>query len=261
MKQKTKFLTPGVVSAEFEIVKKYTPETIPVGKIDTLKDFQEKHQLIYFTPGIVYAWAHENQLDFDPLFSDLPDKYRKSINKLSLLPADIVDGFYGNQAFWNKTLWTIPSHLWVGFCQFVAGKAYFDTVRKNVAFFSLGLCQIEDILAKLKGKQQTGWITVAHIDAHFSDGSLVMSESIDTTMLSIARIKADPQIQAFAAKFFNADSSAVAELPRNNKQRQPVKEPVTAGFEDLTRSARKTFKELSKIYSTIIDNRESTPEE
>jgi len=74
-------------------------DTIPVGKLSTLKEFQVNQQQVFFSPALPYVWFYENHIDFDPLFSELPEKYLKHIKKLSPLPLDVVDGFYGYDNF------------------------------------------------------------------------------------------------------------------------------------------------------------------
>jgi len=125
------FLSPGISNTDFEVRDTINLPVIPVGNLSTLKEIQDKHQQVFFTPALPYAWFYENHIEFDPIFSELPEKFVKNIRKLSPLPADIVDGFYGNQAFWNRTLWTIPAELWVPFCKHIGGKGYFDTLHNG----------------------------------------------------------------------------------------------------------------------------------
>ena len=257
---KQDFKDPGVFTADYETVKSVQLATLPVGKLDTLKDFQDKNQHIFFTPAIPYAWAYEQRINFDPLFSDIPEKYRKQIKQLSLLPADIVDGFYGNQAYWNRTLWTIPAEQWLAFCKHIGGKGFVDTDQKLVVFFSMGLCNAEDVLAKVKGKQPD-WIQVAHIDVHTNLYSLVMTESINTTALSVVSLQPDPQIVNFASKFLKEDSDVVKLLPKEGKRKEAIIAPVEkATIDELTPAQRKRYIELRTYYKQIFDNRVSQPE-
>ena len=251
------FLEPGIISADSELVNSIQIDTIPVGKLSTLKEFQDTQQQVFFTPALPYAWFYENHIDFDPIFSELPEKLLKNIKKLSPLPGDIVDGFYGSQAYWNRTLWTIHSDLWLPFCQQIAGKGYFDTKQKLVVMFSVGMCNADDVLAKVKGKQ-TGFIPVAHIDIHTNQYSIVMSESLDTTTLSIAKIKPDPQLQAFAKKFLAEDSSAANDLAIRPKSKLKVETPEVCSVNDLTKAQRKRFMELSEYYREVFDQRAAT---
>jgi len=251
----TQFLTPGISDSDFETRKGVELHTLPVGQLSTLKEFQDKHQQVFFTPAILYSWFYEHHIDFDPLFSDLPEKYTKHIRKLSLLPADIIDGFYGTQAYWNRTLWTIPSEIWVHFCKHIGGKGYFDTQQRLVVLFSMGMCNAEDVLAKLKGKQ-SGFISVAHIDLHTNEYSIVMSESLDTTNLSLAKMKPDPQIQAFASKFLATDSSAVNDLVIRPRSQVKIEPPEICSVSDLTKAQKRRFVELTEYYRQVFDKRE-----
>jgi len=252
------FLKPGIFDADFETRGAVNIGTIPLGRLSTLKEFQDTHQQIFFTPALPYAWFYENHIDFDPLFSDLPDKYIKNINKLSPLPADIVDGFYGNQAHWNRTLWTVHSDLWVPFCTHISNKGYFDTKHNMVILFSVGMCNAEDILAKLKGKQ-SGCISLAHIDVHTNEYSIVMSESLDSAVLSIAKIRPDRHLQTFADKFFKSDSGAVNDLVLKPRVELKVETPEICSVSDLSKAQRKRFIELTAYYRQIFDNRTEDP--
>ena len=247
---------PGISNTDFEVVNSVKLDTIPIGKLSTLKEFQENHQQIFFTPALPYVWFYENHIDFDPLFSELPEKYLKHIKKLSPLPLDTLDGFYGTQAYWNRTLWTIHADLWVPFCKQIGGKGYFDTKQQMVVMFSVGVCNAEDVLAKVKGRQ-SGFISVAHVDIHTNQYSIVMSESLDTTTLSVARLKPDPNIKAFAEKFLAEDSEATNDLVIKPRSPLKVEQPEVCAVGDLTKAQRKRFVELSEYYRQIFDNREA----
>ena len=255
----SKFLQPGISNADFETVSSVSLDTISTGQLSTLKEFQEKQQQIFFTPALPYVWFYENHIDFDPLFSDLPEKYTKHVKKLSLLPANIVDGFYGNQAHWNRTLWTIPAELWLSFCKQLAGKGYFDTKQNLVVLFSLGVCNAEDVLARLKGKQ-AGFISVAYVGVHTNRYSIVMSESIGTTTLSVAKTPPDRQLKLFADKFMSQDSSAANNLAIKPRGKVEIAQPEFCSVNDLTKAQRKRFVELATYYRQLFDERTSTPD-
>ena len=255
----TNFLTPGIVSTDFEVVNGISLETLAVGRLSTLKEFQDKYQQIFFTPALPYAWFYENHIDFDPLFSGLPEKYFRHIKKLSPLPLPIIDGFYGTQSHWNRTLWTIPADLWVPFCKQLAGKGYFDTKQKLVVLFSLGTCNGEDILAKLKGKQPE-FITLAYIGIHTNLYSIVMSESLNTTTLSISKAPPDPRLKVFAEKFMKDDSSAANDLAIRPRERLKIETPEVCGVNDLTKAQRKRFVELSAYYRQVFDEKSADTE-
>ena len=254
----TEFLTPGVTNGDFETRKDISLQTVAIGQLSTLKEFQDKHQQIFFTPALPYVWFYEKNITFDPLFSDLPDRYAKHIRKLSLLPLDIVDGFYGDQAYWNRTLWTIHADLWEPFCKLVGGKGYFDSKNKLVVLFGMGLCNAEDVLAKVKGRQ-SGFIPVAHIGLHTNKYSIVMSESVDALTLSLARTPPDRQLQNFAEKFFVSDSSAVNELAFKHRGKSDIAETEICSISDLSRAQKKKFIELKEYYEQVFDGREATP--
>jgi hypothetical protein len=258
MAKEEQWQEPGVFSGDFETIKAIDLGTIPVGSLSTLKEFQDTHKQVLFTPAIPYAWAYEQHIGFDPVFSDLPARYHKLIRKLSLLPEIIVDGFYGNQAYWNKTLWTIPEEAWVAFCKHIGGKAFFDTKEKLVVFFSVGLCNGEDVLAKVKGKNP-GFIPVAHIDVHTNKYSISMSESVNTTTLSLAKLVPDPQIKMFAERFLKEDSSIIMTVPSQARLGNKIKKPESVGLDALTAASKKRFLELSAYYRKLFDNRESQP--
>ena len=256
----TDFLPSGISNTrDFETRKSVELRTLPVGHLSTLKEFQDRHQQVLFSPAIPYAWFHENHIDFDPLFSDLPDKFVKNVCKLSPLPADIVDGFYGNQAFWNRTLWSVPTDIWVSFCEHIGGKGYFDTRQKLVVLFSVGLSNADDVLAHMKGKP-SGFIPVAHIDLHTNQYSIVMSESLNTTVLSIAKVSPDRQLQMFAEKFADEDSSAADVLTHKPRGKLKVDLPEVCGINDLSKANKKRFIELSEYYKQVFDFRESKPQ-
>ena len=252
------FLQPGITNADFEVRENISLQTVAIGQLSTLKEFQDKHQQVFFTPALPYVWFYENHMTYDPLFSDLPDKYTKYIRKLSLLPLDIVDGFYGNQLYWNKTLWTIHADLWESFCKLVGGKGYFDTKRRLVVLFGMGLCNVEDVLAKVKGRQ-SGFIPVAHIDIHTNEYSIVMSESVNTATLSLARTPPDRQLQNFAEKFFASDSAAVNDLAFKYRGERKIAETEICTLSDLSRAQKKKFIELKEYYAQVFDGREATP--
>ena len=267
----TNFLTPGITNADFETVSDVSLETIAIGRLSTLKEFQDAHQQVFFTPALPYAWFHENHITFDPIFSDIPEQYRKHIKKLSPLPAPIVDGFYGNQERWNNTLWTIPSELWVPFCRQIGGKGYFDTVQKLVVLFSMGVCNGEDVLARLKGKH-AGFISVAYIGIHTNQYSIVMSESLHTTTLSVAKAKPDEQLKDFADKFLVEDSSVANKIIKPGphfgldasfrpRQAPKLEPPEVCGVNDLTRAQKKRFIELSEYYKMLFDDRSADSDE
>jgi hypothetical protein len=255
------FLPSGINNTqEFEVVKHIDVDTVSVGSLNSLKEFQDTHQQVFFTPAVPYAWFYELGVNFDPLFSDLPDRYRKHIKRFSPLPLPVADGFYGNQAFWNNTIWTMPAELWIPFCKQMGGKGYFDTEKKLVVLFSIGVCNAEDVLAKLKGRHP-GLISLAYIGVHTNKYSIVMSETMESMTLAVAKIPPDPSLKAFVDKFMKEDSAAADDLVI--KPRAPLKfeQPEICTERDLTRAQRKRFIELSEFYRQVFDDRRSDPEE
>lgn len=249
------FLPSGITSSDdFEVVKHIDVGTISTASLSTLKEFQETHQQVFFTPAIPYAWFYENDIDFDPLFSDLPERYRKHIKKLTTLPAPIIDGFYGNLSFWNQTVWVIPAELWIPFCERMGGKGFFDTEKKLVVLFSMGVCNAEDVLAKLKGKHP-GLVSIAHIGLHTNKYSIVMGETVNTTTLAITKLPPDPCLVSFANKFMKEDSSAADSLALKPRTPSIISPPEIYTPKDLTRAQRRRYVELSELYRQIFDDR------